>query len=334
MLYTHVFNGQEVMFFSFDQMNDYFGAEAIFKSNRSKEEMRKYLSDNLLGIKNGSLKFFNNIALFINCCGFYAEKYHEECIDIINSVQDKDTKCEIFNYYMESFQWRQHIFLSAEQFKSLVKEYSPHYEDIWRMLIGNSVKTNHQFNADFLHSILSQYSLCDRDYFWTIYINGLPSNDDERIVQLITLYNKGDKLDLTDLKQIELLLTVLSWLLTSSNRWLRDNTSKAMIEILKEHFQYCQVILNKFKDVNDPYVIQRLYGIIFGACCKKNLILKKKFSENWLNISTVLFLIKKLYMPIFCFCDYARLIIERFLYEYPNYSGIIERKKNYSTIFI
>ena len=326
LLYTHVFNGQEVMFFSFDQMNDYFGAEAIFKSNRSKEEMRKYLSDNLLGIKNGSLKFFNNIALFINCCGFYAEKYHEECIDIINSVQDKDTKCEIFNYYMESFQWRQHIFLSAEQFKSLVKEYSPHYEDIWRMLIGNSVKTNHQFNADFLHSILSQYSLCDRDYFWTIYINGLPSNDDERIVQLITLYNKGDKLDLTDLKQIELLLTVLSWLLTSSNRWLRDNTSKAMIEILKEHFQYCQVILNKFKDVNDPYVIQRLYGIIFGACCKKFNSEEKIFRELAEYIYDSVFDQEAVYADILL-RDYARLIIERFLYEYPNYSGIIERKK-------
>ena len=87
LLYTHVFNGQEVMFFSFDQMNDYFGAEAIFKNNLSKEKMRKYLSDNLLGIKNGRLKFFNNIALFINCCGLYAEKYHEECIDIIRNLK-------------------------------------------------------------------------------------------------------------------------------------------------------------------------------------------------------------------------------------------------------
>lgn len=326
VLHTHVFNSHEEMYFSFDQMNDYFGAEAIFKSNSSKEEMHKYLSESLLGINNGQLKLYNNITLFINCCDLYAEKYHEECIDIIYSILDEDERRDIFNYYMESFQWRKHIYLSTDQFICLCKECTFCYEDIWKMLIRNSVKTNHQFNADFLHSILSKYSLCDRDYFWTIYINGLPSNDDERIVQLITLYNEGDKLDFTDSKQIELLLTVLSWLLTSSNRWLRDHTSKAMIEILKEHFQYCQVILSKFKDVNDPYVIQRLYGIILGACCKRVNSEEKRFMELAEYIYDSVFNQEIVYEDILL-RDYARLVIERFLYEYPSYSGFIEQKK-------
>ena len=111
--------------------------------------------------------------------------------------------------------------------------------------------------------------MCIRDSLWTIYINELPSNDTDRLVQLIQMYDRGEKLEETKEKQIELLLTLFGWLLSSSNRWLRDYTSKAMIEILKEHFQLCEIILRKFQKVNDPYIIQRLYGIVFGACCKR-----------------------------------------------------------------
>ena len=44
-------------------------------------------------------------------------------------------------------------------------------------------------------------------------------------------------------------------------RLLRDYTSKAMIEILKINFDLCEIILRKFENVNDPYIIERLYGI-------------------------------------------------------------------------
>ncbi len=88
------------------------------------------------------------------------------------------------------------------------------------MLIGNSIKTDHPLNADFLHELLSGYKLNKRDYLWTIYINKLPAETENRIVQLVEMYNSGQKLDYTDVKQIELLLTLFGWLLTSSSRWL------------------------------------------------------------------------------------------------------------------
>lgn len=326
VLHTYVFDDQEELFFSFDQMNDYFCAETIFKSNHTKEEIQAYLLDNLLGIKNGKIEFYNNISIFINCCELYSKKFHEECLDIIDSIWDEESLADVCKYYIDSFQWRRHICLSTEQFTTFCNEHPAYYQDIWTMLLGNSVKTNHIFNADFLHSILSKFSLCDRDYFWTTFINGLSSSNDERIVQLIKLYNKGDNLDFINPKQIELLLTLFSWLLTSSNRWLRDNTSKAMIEILKQHFQFCQVILNKFKNVNDPYVGQRLYGIVFGACCKRLTIDEQCFTQLAEYIYSTVFDQEKVYADILL-RDYARLIIERFLHEFPDYTGIIKRKK-------
>lgn len=152
----------------------------------------------------------------------------------------------------------------------------------------------------------------------------MPSNDTDRMVQLIQMYDRGEKLEVTKEKQIELLLTLFGWVLSSSNRWLRDYTSKAMIEILKEHLQLCETILSKFETINDPYIVQRLYGIVFGACCKRTD--DGSIQDLAEYVYHTVFEREKVY-PDILLRDYARLIIERFLYENPEYTGMIERKK-------
>ena len=137
----------------------------------------------------------------------------------------------------------------------------------------------HILNADNLHIVLMRYSIARRDYLWTTFING-KNSDDERLVQVIEIYNKCEKYEFSsNQEQIRLLLILFSWVLTSSNRWLRDITSKAMVEILKEHFNYAKYLLELFSDVNDPYVIQRLYGVVFGACVKRSNANKEIFKE-------------------------------------------------------
>ena len=119
---------------------------------------------------------------------------------------------------------------------------------------------------------------------------------------------------------------MFGWLLTSSNRWLRDNASKAMIEVLKEHFSLCQTLLQKFEGVNDPYVFQRLHGIVFGACCKKKRTDSDCFKVLAEYVYSTIFDKDTVY-PDILLRDYARLIIVRFLYENPNYDGNVDTRK-------
>ncbi len=162
-----------------------------------------------------------------------------------------------------------------------------------------------------------------RDHLWTFYINKLTWDESDRIVQLVQMYDQGEKLDVKNEKQIELLLTLFAWILTSTNRWLRDNTSKAMIEILKGYCDLCKPLLEKYKDVNDPYVLQRLYSVMFGACCKRTTGSLKELAEY---IYETVFYQDKVY-PDILFRDYARLIIEKFLAEEPGNEGIINRER-------
>lgn len=313
----------EYYFFSYDQMNDYYCAKAIMEDHSDKDDLRNYLSSNTLKILDGELKNFSGIDLFVNTCALYAERYKEECIDIIDSISHPRDQWEVFSRYISSFQWRDPKHISKELLYDLLRKYPCRGDDLWPVLIGNSVKVNHPLNAYFLHDFLSKYVLNKRDYLWTLYINELPSYDEDRVVQLIQMYERGERLTHTNEKQIELLLTLFGWLLTSSNRWLRDHASKAMIEILKEHFQLCIPLLEKFKDVDDPYVVQRIFGVLFGACCKRNGGNIQELAEY---VYESVFNQRKVY-PDVLLRDYARLIIERLYAEKPDYRGSISHEK-------
>ena len=323
LLHDYNLEGEKVYYFAYDQMNDYYCAKFIIDSHPKKKNVREYIMTNVLNIKQGKLNNYGNIDLFVNICALYAGEFGEECINIIDAIEDKEDQWQIFKQYIYSFLWRDPKYINKELLLELLSKYFCEPDDLWPMLIGNSIKVQHPLNADFLHEFLCKYELNRRDYVWTIYINRLTWEEENRVVQLIQMYDRGEKLDEKCEKQIELLLTLFGWLLTSSNRWLRDYTSKAMIEILKNHFQLCQPILEKFKDVDDPYVVQRLYGIVFGACCKRTAgdyqSLAEYIYENVFNQEKV--------YPDILLRDYARLIIERYLWETPDYSGIIERKK-------
>ena len=325
LLHRTVIDDEEYIFFSYDQMNDFYCAKAITKKCTDKNSMRDVLFEQVLGIKDGEMRHPGNIDLFVNSCVLYAESYHEECIDIIASLND-DEKEEVFSRYVSSFQWRTSKYITREYFLDLLKTYPCEISVVWEMLISNSVKISHPFNADYLHELLSKYELNRRDALWTIYINKLDYEDSNRLVQLVRMYNQGDQLKTTNSQQNELLLTLFAWLLTSSNRWLRDYTSKAMVEILKKDFFICLKLLERFSTVNDPYVIQRLYGIVFGACCKRISDEKKEYRKLVQYVYNTIFNQEKVY-PDILLRDYARLIIERYLFEYPNDEIDIEVRK-------
>lgn len=309
-------NGKNYIYFTFDQMNDYFSAKTILSMYQTEEEIRKFICEKVLEIVDGEFKNWGSADLFTHVCALYAEKFGKECIDIIQEINNNLDREDLFRVYIESFEWRNKICASVSELRKLCENYSLEYSVLWDQFINNSVKTGHLLNADALHNTLKGYSLANRDYVWTTFINGKTS-DEERLIQLIQLYNKGDVLEGVNKEQIRLLLVFFSWILTSSNRWLRDTVSKAMIEILKENFEYVEYLLKLFSDVNDPYVIQRLYGIAFGACTKRNFENKEIFKSLVYFIFENIFN-KDIVFPDILLRDYARLIIEQYLMEYPD----------------
>lgn len=317
-------NEEEYYYLAYNLMEDYIYADCIIKKIPDKQRCKEYLKNELLGINDGYVKNYHNIDVFIMACGLYAEKYGEECIDVIEDKGFDEDEQHLSEEYVRSFLWRKKKTINKDFFVEFVTSHPISTDILWSVLIECCTRIYHPLNAEFLHSILFKMPISHRDYVWTIYVNGM-ADEEVRLYQLILYFEKGEVLSgLTD-ENIELLLVLFAWILTSSNRVLRDKTSKAMIEILKRNFIQCKSLLERFENVNDPYVIQRLYGIVFGACVKRVEKSKTPFYE----------LVKYIYSDIFnqpivyediLLRDYAKLIIERFIYEFPNDSEEFDKK--------
>ena len=96
-----------------------------------------------------------------------------------------------------------------------------------------------------------------------------------------------------------------------------------MVEILCRNFDLCMPLLKKFENVDDSYVLQRLYCCVFGACIKRIDTAEKEYEQLALYVYNAIFNKPCVYEDILL-RDNARLIIERWLYEFPSMGGKIE----------
>lgn len=324
VLTSYVRNLEEIYYIGFNLLEDFLQASRIMDREKEKEKIREYCKKQLLGIdENGSITNYGNETIFTMLSSLYAIRFGDECIDIVDEVADDWGKRRIIDLYYETFAWRS-SYISYDNFFSLIQEYPIEPKRVWNVFIENATKEQSELNAEGLTKLLSRYELNYRDYIWTTEINELTEYD--RIVSLAYFIEEGNEFQDLSEKKAFLLLTLFTWMLASSNRVLRDRVSKAMIEILKSKFMICKPLLEHFKDINDPYIIQRLYGNVFGAVMKRNGEYKDDFVELVTWIYREIFMKEYVY-PDILLRDYARLIVERFAYEYPTENYTIDMTK-------
>lgn len=314
VIHSFASDGIEYYRLGYELLENYCCAKYIIEKYDNKDDLRSYLANDLLKIEDGNFQWRYNKGVFIAVCGLYAEKFHEECIDIIDDLKDDYLSVSIVRPYLESYSLRKSSSIDPDFYLKYcnTKEIIP--DVFFLILFENSVKKNHPLNAEFLHQVLMSYSITRRDYLWTITINSL--DYDSRVRQIIDFLLKGNTFDNVDSDIVWLMLILLTWLLTATDRILRDNASKAIVELLKNHFELCLPLLKKFDGANDPYVSQRLFAVVFGACVKRTTESREEYKILTEYVYTSFFCQGDIY-PDILMRDYARLIVERFTYEYP-----------------
>ncbi|MCY0977307.1 hypothetical protein PGH12_00685 [Chryseobacterium wangxinyae] len=192
-------------------------------------------------------------------------------------------------------------------------------------IVGMCLETDQPFNAHFLHRMLLGFSLADRDASWTIYLsdkhtNGSEDNEINAVSRLLKWgwgINDGS---VYDDETITLAVTTIGWFLTSTNRSLRDISTKVLIYIFLTYQDHLLDWIEKFRSVNDPYVTQRVFAVAYGCAIKSSgerlksiadLVYNKFFKTTEVN-------------PDILARDYARSIIE---YAVFRKVGVYERDK-------
>lgn len=326
LLTTRLWDDVEYYSFTYQKIEDVLCAKYIFDKYKNKDALVEYVVSNLLEIKNGEIGIHTNIDIAVEVCALsithHGEDVYEGIVSYLTDAYDSNAFAELF---FRTFSQCTHTALSSEYVEAFLKKHCINADVVFDVFIENSTKEKHPLNADLLHKILLRQPLAHRDYVWTTFINNRTGEED-RLYQLLECFEKGELFSGVSKNNAELFLTLVTWLFTSSNRHLRDKATKVAVEILKRQFNLSNTLLDKFSSVDDPYVVERLYCSIYGACLKRIDTDMETYTNLIQYIYENLFLAETVY-PDALVRDYARSIIERWIYENGGDSANIEIAK-------
>ena len=127
----------------------------------------------------------------------------------------------------------------------------------------------HPLNADFLHGLLLQTPMPERDLQWSRYL--FDSVDlygpHHPILRLRNIALMSPDRQYSSVETI-LLSTVLAWSFSTSHRPLRDTATKALVATLAGRPETCATLTARFATVDDPYVVERVLAAVYGCVAR------------------------------------------------------------------
>ncbi|WP_211223031.1 AVAST type 2 anti-phage system protein Avs2 [Leucothrix mucor] len=305
---------EEVVYVAFERFDDHLtvkflldDVENIENEFKTDGRLKSYFKDEYDFYRNSGIVEALSIQL--------PEKFGKELYELLPEFSDNHNLLEAF---IESLVWRDINAIVFEKIKPFINKQvcgdSNSFDLFLEAIISISGLVDHPFNANFLHRWLIQHTLADRDALWTTQLEYKYSEDSAFRHLVDWAWARTDKGYISD-ESIELVATSLCWLLTSSNRELRDCSTKALVSLLENRISVVIRIIEKFDGVNDPYVWERIFAVALGC------------SLRTINVQELKYLAETVYQRVFgneyvypniLLRDYAREII-----EFAMHSGLV-----------
>lgn len=311
----------EIISFTYEKLEDYLTAEyllsdistadELFDEFKENEKIQKIINDR--GIQR-YLGVFESLAIQL------PEKFGVEIYEIdYTSLHDsKIIKNNLFEWFIQSLYWRKPETVTEKVYEYINKELEKSAEYkilLLETMISLSNIPNFPFNSEKLHEILLNKSLDKRDAFWLPWINDNYINKGAvcQTVNWALILDNENKIEEDSLKLLSL---TLSWFLASNNDKLRDESTYALINILKNNLNVLIGILKTFENIDDDYISERLYAVAYACVLKSKdipniellseyiyneIFLKEKTSINILlrdYARNILYYAKSLNLPI------------------------------------
>jgi len=139
-----------------------------------------------------------------------------------------------------------------------------HRPEFFQVLFMLAPQPGNRLNGDGLHSYLLQAHMPERDSDFGFATYHELSEGFSPAARLARWAAAGPY-PTYDPEVVELACIPLCWLLSSSNRFMRDWVTKALVQLLRGHLDVMRVLFERFWAVDDPYVVQRVVAIAYGA---------------------------------------------------------------------
>ncbi len=301
--------GNLIIRFTYERFSDYFIAQELVNQV---DDIEVAFSDvgsiGRLLKDNGYYRFsgiFEALAIII------AERFNRELEDLLPDDIEIG-KWQLDETFQNTVLWRSPSSFS-ERTLELLNNLKGHYysHPALDILLKLSTEPNHPWNAELLHRNLAKKEIAERDHFWSIHVaHGDSSEEDdeyESIVRTIIEWSHSGEIESVEEERIRLCAITLIWFLTTPNRRIRDRSTKSLVRILSSHPHLVEDLLNQFSNIEDMYLIERLYAVAYGVVCNTN---KEDIIKAIANTTFELIFKGGKPVPHILLRDYARGILE------------------------
>ena len=187
-------------------------------------------------------------------------------------------------------------------------------DDVFDTLLLVATLPDHPLNGEYLHNFLQRWSMSDRDARWSIYLHEAYTYGEGGPVDRLLDWTSDLSIEARDSLEsdvVDLAATTLAWMLTTSNRFVRDRATKGLVGLLTGRLAATARLLERFRDVDDLYVVERVYAVAYGVAARCH------DPEEIEELATVVY--ESVFAngqpaPHILLRDYARGVVERALY--------------------
>lgn len=266
LLHEDLFSDEEIIRFSFQRFQDFLMAEFSLKDTKTTDTLFNKGEVLDFCIEDGELAWewrglLDGLAIAL------PEKFGVELIDTLpNGNSHWKNNWYLSDIFSESIKWR-HYSAFSDRTLELLNIYEDEL-DVLDLLLQVATSVEHPWNADFLSKNLERRKLADRDSWWTTWLNDQDTSTDFNVGILIEWSRFGQVSNIHKENQYLAALT-LCWFFTSSNRAIRDKSTKALTNIFLYRPSIFPKLLEKFTETDDLYILERLLAAAYGSCCLK-----------------------------------------------------------------
>ncbi|MER3317325.1 MAG: hypothetical protein RIB79_03470 [Allomuricauda sp.] len=316
---------QEIITFTYDLLSGYLIAKLLVENISSYTSLKQFVSsdkfrkelitrETLHPLHNDILRCFAVLIVKRFGLSIYNEKIDAKLKRyILSSLFEINTEIVIQN--------------SDEAIGIVVDNFNDaeNKDRVFNLFTHTELDIEHPLNFNLLSDLLFDLSMSDRDITWTEYIRKEYGHySSERLRNFIEDFENVCKNHEVVSDKIHIAAKKVMWLLTSTNREMRDNATKAIYYYGRKY----NVEFNKLTEfslsVNDPYVWERMLGAQYGVIlAKHNDWASSDFKDNTLKE-----IARRLYELVFApdaphgtthiiARDYARRSIEICLKHHP-----------------
>lgn len=132
------------------------------------------------------------------------------------------------------------------------------------LLLLVCTEPENQFNAEWLHHDLWQRPMPQRDAVWSVFLAEDDLSEGGAVESLIDWAWQVDAGEVEE-QRLWLASVALTWFLSTSNRAVRDRATKALVNLVSSKLSVAAALLNKFVDIDDPYISERMLAACYGA---------------------------------------------------------------------